>query len=36
MIQKGYNQTYKLMPDDSISIISIIEKYLRGEGIKKI
>ena len=36
MIHKEYYQTYKLMPDDSISINSIIEKYLKGENIKNI
>lgn len=36
MINRDYFQTYKLMPNDSISINSIIEKYLKGEKIKKI
>lgn len=36
MIHKEYYQTYKLMPNDSITINSIIEKYLNGENIKKI
>ncbi len=36
MIHKEYYQTYKLMPNDSIAINSVIEKYLNGENIKKI
>lgn len=36
MIHKEYYQTYKLMPNDSISINGIIEKYLNGEDVKKI
>ena len=36
MINKEYYQTYKLMPNDSITINSIIEKHLNGENIKKI
>lgn len=36
MIHKEYYQTYKLMPNDSVAINSIIKKYLNGENIKKI
>ncbi|QSX09269.1 Gfo/Idh/MocA family oxidoreductase [Alkalibacter rhizosphaerae] len=36
MIHKGYYQTYKLMPNDSVAINSVIEKYLKGKNIKKI
>lgn len=36
MIHKEYYQTYKLMPNDSVAINSVIEKYLNGENIKKI
>ena len=36
MIHKEYYQTYKLMPNDSIAINSVIEKYLNGKNIKKI
>lgn len=36
MIHKEYYQTYKLMPNDSVAINSVIEKYLKGENIKKI
>lgn len=36
MIHKDYYQTYKLMPNDSVAINSVIEKYLKGEYINKI
>lgn len=36
MIHKEYYQTYKLMPNDSVSINSVIEKYLKGKKINKI
>ena len=36
MIHKEYYHTYKLMPNDSVAINSVIEKYLNGENIKKI
>lgn len=36
MIHKQCYQTYKLMPNDSTAINSIIEKYLSGKNVKKI
>lgn len=34
MIHKGYYQTYKLMPNDSIAINGVIEDYLKGKNTK--
>lgn len=36
MINKGYYQTFKLMPSDSIAINSVIEKFLNNENVFRI
>lgn len=36
MIHKSNYQTYKLLPNESIVINSIIEKYMNGDNVKKI
>lgn len=36
MIHKEYYQTYKLMPNDSIAVSNVIEKFLKRENVKKI
>ncbi len=36
MINKEYYQTYKLMPGESICINGMIEKFLKGENIRRI
>lgn len=36
LINKGYHQTFKLMPGDSIAINSVIEKFLNNENVFRI
>ncbi len=36
MIDKGEYQTYKLTPSESIKIIEIIEKFIKGENVERI